>query len=194
MLFALLLPMLLALGSIVIALGNWYVHAKHYQTKVDAAAFAGGAVWGFPCGADVDCQHRGRRPGSTSEITLRRTELSSPGTLQPAAERRRRRPDLRRAESGSVVERIVRRLRLLRPDSDQSANRKCSTSRRPRPTRRSSGAGFRSSRTSNGRRGWRSRRSTASRACSRSRCDSRSHSAQPPSSTTSRARRRRSSP
>jgi hypothetical protein len=53
-LFALLLPMLLALSSIVLAVGNWYVHAKHLQTKVDAAAFAGGTVWGFPCGPDVD--------------------------------------------------------------------------------------------------------------------------------------------
>jgi Putative Flp pilus-assembly TadE/G-like len=55
-LFALLLPMLLALGAIVFGLGNWFVHAKHLQTKVDAAAFAGGAVWGFPCGADVDAE------------------------------------------------------------------------------------------------------------------------------------------
>jgi Putative Flp pilus-assembly TadE/G-like len=52
--FALLLPMILAIGAIVFATGNWYTHAKHLQTKVDAAAFAGGAVWGFPCGADID--------------------------------------------------------------------------------------------------------------------------------------------
>ena len=53
-LFALLLPMLLALGAVVLSVGNWYTHARHLQTKVDAAAFAGGAVWGFPCGADID--------------------------------------------------------------------------------------------------------------------------------------------
>ena len=53
-LFALLLPMLLSLGAVVVSVGNWYVHAKHLQTKVDAAAFAGGAVWGFPCGPDID--------------------------------------------------------------------------------------------------------------------------------------------
>jgi Putative Flp pilus-assembly TadE/G-like len=53
-LFALALPMLLALGAVVLAVGNWYTHAKHLQTKVDAAAFAGGASWGFPCGADID--------------------------------------------------------------------------------------------------------------------------------------------
>ena len=54
MLFALLLPMLLALSAVVLDVGNWYVHAKNLQTKVDAAAFAGGGAWGFPCGPDVD--------------------------------------------------------------------------------------------------------------------------------------------
>ena len=52
--FALLLPALLALGAVVIAIGNWYTHAKHLQTKADAGAFAAGGVWAFPCGADVD--------------------------------------------------------------------------------------------------------------------------------------------
>jgi hypothetical protein len=55
-LFALLLPVLFLLGSIVLAVGNWYTHARHLQTKVDAAAFAGGAVWGFPCGPDIDAR------------------------------------------------------------------------------------------------------------------------------------------
>jgi hypothetical protein len=53
-LFAVALPMLLAMGSVVLAVGNWYVHAKNLQTKVDAAAFAGGGAWGFPCGPDID--------------------------------------------------------------------------------------------------------------------------------------------
>jgi hypothetical protein len=53
-LFALMLPVLFGLGAIVIGIGNWSVHARHLQTKVDAAAFAGGGAWGFPCGADVD--------------------------------------------------------------------------------------------------------------------------------------------
>ena len=39
-LFALLLPVLLALGSIVLDVGNWYVHKKHLQTHVDAGALA----------------------------------------------------------------------------------------------------------------------------------------------------------
>ena len=40
--FALMIPMLLALLGFVAGIGNWYVHAKHLQTKADAGAFAGG--------------------------------------------------------------------------------------------------------------------------------------------------------
>jgi Putative Flp pilus-assembly TadE/G-like len=39
--FALLVPVLFALGAIVLDVGNWYVHKRHLQTQVDAAAFAG---------------------------------------------------------------------------------------------------------------------------------------------------------
>jgi hypothetical protein len=49
LLFALLLPMILALGALVITVGSWYTHARHLQTKVDASALAGGDVWAFPC-------------------------------------------------------------------------------------------------------------------------------------------------
>jgi hypothetical protein len=48
-LFGLMLPMILALGGIVIGIGNWYVHAKNLQTKADSGAFAGGSSWSFPC-------------------------------------------------------------------------------------------------------------------------------------------------
>jgi Putative Flp pilus-assembly TadE/G-like len=40
-LFALLIPTLLALTAVVLDIGNMYVHKKHNQTLVDAAAFAG---------------------------------------------------------------------------------------------------------------------------------------------------------
>jgi hypothetical protein len=40
-LFALLVPMFLAMSAIVMDVGNMYVHKKHNQTLVDAAAFAG---------------------------------------------------------------------------------------------------------------------------------------------------------
>jgi hypothetical protein len=52
--FALLIPVFLGLGAIVIAIGNWHTHAKHLQTKADAAVFAGGGAWGFPCAPDID--------------------------------------------------------------------------------------------------------------------------------------------
>jgi len=52
--FALLLPMFLALGGVVIGIGNWYVHAKNLQTKADAGALGGGDAWSFPCGANTD--------------------------------------------------------------------------------------------------------------------------------------------
>jgi hypothetical protein len=39
--FALFIPILLALGAVALDIGNWYVHKRHLQTQVDAAAFAG---------------------------------------------------------------------------------------------------------------------------------------------------------
>ena len=52
--FAILLPLILIIGSMVVSIGSWYTHGRHLQTKVDAAAFAGGGSWAFPCAADVD--------------------------------------------------------------------------------------------------------------------------------------------
>ena len=43
--FALLMPVILTLGSIVVSGGNWYVLKRHLQTQVDAAAFAGGPAF-----------------------------------------------------------------------------------------------------------------------------------------------------
>jgi hypothetical protein len=40
--FALLIPMLFAMGAVVLDIGNWYVHKRHLQTQVDAAALAAG--------------------------------------------------------------------------------------------------------------------------------------------------------
>ena len=44
-LFAILLPVIFGLGAIVLDIGNWYVHKRHLQTQVDAAALA--AASGF---------------------------------------------------------------------------------------------------------------------------------------------------
>jgi hypothetical protein len=45
-LFAGLLPFFLALGALTVDVGNWYVHKRHLQTQVDAAALAGGGLFG----------------------------------------------------------------------------------------------------------------------------------------------------
>jgi Putative Flp pilus-assembly TadE/G-like len=50
-LFALLLPVILTIGSVVASVGNWYVLKRHLQTQVDAAALAGGAAF-TGCGQD----------------------------------------------------------------------------------------------------------------------------------------------
>ncbi|GIU95313.1 MAG: hypothetical protein KatS3mg012_1770 [Gaiellaceae bacterium] len=55
-LFALLLPVLLGTGAIVIGIGNWYTHGKNLQTKADAGALAGGGSWQFPCGPQIDAR------------------------------------------------------------------------------------------------------------------------------------------
>jgi hypothetical protein len=44
-LFALLVPVIFAIGSIVMSVGNWYVLKRHLQTQVDAAALAGGPAF-----------------------------------------------------------------------------------------------------------------------------------------------------
>jgi hypothetical protein len=43
--FALLIPVIFALGAIVLDLGNFYIHKRHLQTQVDAAALAGGGLF-----------------------------------------------------------------------------------------------------------------------------------------------------
>lgn len=52
--FAVVLPLMLFIGSVVVAIGSWHTHGRHLQTKVDAAAFAGGVSWAFPCGSTID--------------------------------------------------------------------------------------------------------------------------------------------
>jgi hypothetical protein len=50
-LFALFLPLILGIGSVVMSVGNWYVLKRHLQTQVDAAALAGGPAF-TGCGQD----------------------------------------------------------------------------------------------------------------------------------------------
>ena len=78
--------MMLALLVLVVDVGNWFVHHRHLQTEVDAAALAGGQAWSFPCNATVDAgiesearkyvgSHRGRHIGASS--TLFSTSLNN---------------------------------------------------------------------------------------------------------------------
>lgn len=53
---AIVLPLILFMAAMVWDVGNWWTHGRHLQTKADAAAFAGGGVWGFPCGTDSDAR------------------------------------------------------------------------------------------------------------------------------------------
>ena len=43
---ALLIPVVLLFLSLTVDIGNWWVHKRHLQLQVDAAAFAGGALLG----------------------------------------------------------------------------------------------------------------------------------------------------
>jgi len=45
-LFALLVPTLLLVFAIATDVGNWFVHRRHLQMQVDAAALAGGSLFG----------------------------------------------------------------------------------------------------------------------------------------------------
>lgn len=51
-LFAIVVTLILALGSLVVSVGNWYVHKRHLQTQVDAGAFAAGTAFSG-CFADA---------------------------------------------------------------------------------------------------------------------------------------------
>jgi Putative Flp pilus-assembly TadE/G-like len=59
-LFGLLLPFFLLLGALTVDVGNWYVHKRHLQMQADAAALAGGGLFGAcfsdPSGANSAIQ------------------------------------------------------------------------------------------------------------------------------------------
>ena len=72
-LFALLIPMFLALAAIVMDVGNMYVHKKHNQTLVDAAAFAGATKF-------VGCSFQFGDPAAANQA-IRDTALKYAGDL-----------------------------------------------------------------------------------------------------------------
>ena len=81
-LFAIILPVILAFGSVVLSVGNWWVHKRHLQTQVDAAAFAGGTEF-WACNPLFD-------PVTANKIIKARAleyagdSLRDPSTIDPS--------------------------------------------------------------------------------------------------------------
>ena len=112
-LFALLIPMIFGLGAIVLDVGNWYVHKKHLQTQVDAAALAGGAEFVGLLSRSADCEP-GRPRRSTA---VRRRHRARPTNRHdkpagPATERRSSGAQRHRSTGRKVIRH--RRIRLTR--------------------------------------------------------------------------------
>ena len=88
--FALLLPVFLGLGSIVLAIGDWYVHKKHLQTLVDAGAFAGGtafsACFQAPLGTNGQIKQRALEYSGdpTRDVSTRNRQLEDPSDVHVA--------------------------------------------------------------------------------------------------------------
>jgi hypothetical protein len=57
--FAIWLPALLIVVVLVVDVGNWFVHRRHLQTQVDAAALAGGGRYFFPCSTGINTNIEG---------------------------------------------------------------------------------------------------------------------------------------
>lgn len=49
---ALCLPVFVLVITLVVDVGNWFVHKRHLQMQADAGALAGGGVFTFPCSDD----------------------------------------------------------------------------------------------------------------------------------------------
>ena len=75
-LFALLIPVFLGIGAIVLDVGNWYVHKRHLQTQVDAAAFAGATKF-------VGCSFQFGNPVAANEA-IKATALAYAGDMNRA--------------------------------------------------------------------------------------------------------------
>ena len=74
---AMLMPVLLLFLAFTVDIGNWWVHKRHLQLQVDAAALAGGGLFGEcftdPAGANVAIQNEAARfggAGGSIVITL----------------------------------------------------------------------------------------------------------------------------
>jgi hypothetical protein len=74
------------LGSVAIDLGNWYVHERHLQTQVDAAALAGGGLFGLcfaqPANAYTDMTNEATRYSGVGASDLAYPNTQVGGTSQ----------------------------------------------------------------------------------------------------------------
>ena len=52
MIVALCLPVFVIFITLVVDVGNWFVHKRHLQMQADAGALAGGGLFTFPCSDD----------------------------------------------------------------------------------------------------------------------------------------------
>ena len=111
MFVALLMPVVLLFLSLTVDIGNWWVHKRHLQLQVDAAAFAGGAFLGDcfsdPAAANTAIQNEATRFGGGRGLELQR-------------------PGRRRDQGGDhapLPEPVVRRPGTVDPDATETRPR-----------------------------------------------------------------------
>ncbi len=75
---ALLMPVVLLFLALTVDIGNWWVHKRHLQLQVDAAALAGGALFGG-CFTDSGSREHGDPERGDAVRRRRRLELQRPG-------------------------------------------------------------------------------------------------------------------
>jgi uncharacterized membrane protein len=96
---ALLVPVVLLFLSLTVDIGNWWVHKRHLQLQVDAAAFAGGAFLGdcFSDSVAANTAIKNERRGSAAapaRATTARSAARSRGR-SPSCTRARHTPTAR---------------------------------------------------------------------------------------------------
>lgn len=80
---ALFLPVAIVLIAFVIDIANWYVHQRHLQTQVDAAAFAGGGKFAFPNCSDSAIETEAAvYSGDLSRAALYNQQVAQPGKVK----------------------------------------------------------------------------------------------------------------
>jgi Flp pilus assembly protein TadG len=83
---AMMLPVILLLISLSVDVGNWWVHKRHLQMQADAAALAGGALFGKcftdPSGANAAMQNEATKySGATGSVYNEQVGNANKGTI-----------------------------------------------------------------------------------------------------------------